>query len=65
LGPTGLSSIEYFCRSKVLKILVVGENLHLMECTFTVSSPVLKSVNDGEKFFIVDIVIDFRGGELA
>ena len=60
-----MSPIEYFCRSEVLKVFVDRENLHLVQCAFTVPSPMLECIDDGEEFLIVDIVIDFRGRKLS
>jgi len=44
---------------------VVGEHLHLVQYALTVSSPVFERINDGEEFFVVDIVIDFHRCELS
>jgi len=60
-----LSPVEYFCRSEVLKVFVVGEHLHLVQSTFTVPSPIFECIDDGEKFLIVDIIVGFRGRELS
>jgi len=64
LHPASLLAVEYFSRSKVLKVLVVQEHLHLVYSAFAVSSPVFEGVDDREKFLVVDFVVDFHGGEL-
>jgi hypothetical protein len=43
---------------------VVREDLHLMDGAFTKPSPMFESIDNGEKFLVVDFVVYFRGLEL-
>ena len=61
----GLSTIKHFCCSEVFQVVVVCEYLYLVLCPFTVSAPVLKCVDDGQKFLVVDIIVDLRRLELS
>jgi len=44
---------------------VIGDNVNRSSGTFKVMSPFLKSLEDGQEFFIVSVVIKFGGGECA
>jgi hypothetical protein len=42
---------------------VIGRDLNCEERTFEISSPYLKGIHDGKKFFVVDFLVDFSRGE--
>ena len=48
---------------KVLKILVVGNDIDWNIGTFEIISPDMESFENGEKFFVMDIVVQFRVGK--
>ena len=61
-GPTSLSAVEVSLFEKVLKVFVVGKDLDAMAGAFQVVAPVLEGLDDGEKFLVVDVVVEFGGG---
>jgi len=63
LHPSYPPAVEYFCFGEVLMVLMDREDLHLVDCSFTVSLPIFESVNDCKEFLVVDFVIDLHGLE--
>jgi hypothetical protein len=33
--------------------------------SFTIPAPVFEGIDDGQKFLVVDVIVDFRGLELS
>jgi len=60
-GPTCLSTHEDFGRCKVLQISVIGDHINQKSRAFEVMSPSFESFKNCEEFFVMDIVIEFRG----
>jgi hypothetical protein len=44
---------------------VVGDNVNRSSGTFKIMSPPLESLEDGQEFFIMSIVVKFGGGKSA
>jgi len=65
LNPAGLSSIQHFCCCEVFQVLVVRVDLDLVSRTLAVPSPVFESVYYGQKFFVVDFIVDLCWLELS
>jgi hypothetical protein len=42
---------------------VVGDNIDWSSRTFKIMSPFLESLEDGQEFFIMSVVVKFRGSE--
>jgi hypothetical protein len=63
LRPTSLTAREEFCGSKVLKVLMVRDNVNRFGRALKVVSPGPESFIDSEKFLIMGIVIEFRSGQ--
>ena len=43
---------------------MVAKHLDLIRRPFAVSAPVLEGIDDGQKFLVMDLVVDFRQLEL-
>jgi hypothetical protein len=65
LRPARLPAVEYFGCCEVLKVLVIGEYLDLMDRAFTVTSPVFERVHNCEKLIIVNLIVDFGCREFS
>jgi hypothetical protein len=63
LRPTSLMAREELCGSKVLKVLMVCDNVNRLGRALKVVLPGPESFIDSEKFLIVGIVIEFRSGQ--
>jgi len=61
--PLRLAAVQEFCRGKVFEILVIGDDINGGHGTFEVVTPDLEGFVDSKQFLIVDVVIQFRGGE--
>ena len=56
-GPESLATGEDFCSGKVFKVLVISYNVNWRSRAFKEVSPDTESVKNGQKFFIVSVVI--------
>ena len=61
--PAGLSPGEEFCSGEVFKVLMVHDNIDWSWRPFQVVSPTLERFEDGEEFFVVNVVVQLCGGE--
>src|ERR1700733_3112755 len=57
--------VKEFGSSEVFQIFVVGDNINRSSGTFKIMPPPLESLEDGQEFFIMSIVVKFRGGKSA
>src|SRR5271168_594339 len=64
-GPASLATREDFCSGEVFKIFVISYNVNWGSRAFKEVSPDTKSVENGQKFFIVSVVIQFRACKSA
>ena len=62
-GPACLSGVQAVRTSVIGEILVVAMNCGGVERSLEVVSPFLKSMDDGEEFSVVDLIVAFSGGE--
>jgi hypothetical protein len=58
-GPLGLTTGKDLSCSPVLKIPMVGDDVKGEGKFFKVVSPVFEGLNDGEHFFVIDLVVSF------
>ena len=65
LRPSDLAVAKVASGSKILKILVVSENLSWLGREFQVVSPMFESSNDGQEFLVIDLIVHFSREELA
>jgi hypothetical protein len=61
----GRNSDHRTCSSEVFQIFVVNDNVDRSSGTFKIMSPLLESLEDGQEFFIMSVVVKFRGGKSA
>src|SRR3979490_3310151 len=57
--PSRLSVIELLCHTKVLKVLVVGEDLNWMARSLKVVAPFLETSDYRQHLNVVDLVVSF------
>ena len=65
LRPSDLVAAKVVSGSKILKILVVSENLSWLGREFQVVSPMFESSNDGQEFLVIDLIVHFSREELV
>ena len=65
LRPAGLSASKEFGGCKVLKVLMVSDNVNWSTRTFEVMPPSLEHFEDGEEFLVMSVVVEFGAGEGA
>jgi len=65
LRPSDLAAAKVASGSKILKILVVSENLSWLGREFQVVLPMFESSNDGQEFLVIDLIVHFSREELA
>ena len=63
LSPAGLPIRQLGRVVEDFEILMIGENFKLMRTTFEVMSPFTKSLDDGEEFLIINVVVPFSFNE--
>jgi hypothetical protein len=61
--PASLATREDFCSGEVFKVLVISYNVNWRSRAFKEVSPDTESVKNGQKFFIMSVVIQFRARE--
>ena len=59
----GLLSGEEFASGEVFKVLMVCDNIDRSWRSFEVVSPTFKCFENGEEFFVVNVIIQLGGGE--
>src|ERR1700678_2778592 len=59
-GPVGLATGEHFCSGEVFKVFVISYNVNWRSRAFKEMLPDTESIKNGQKFFIVTVVIQFR-----
>ena len=65
--PVSLTASEDLGSGKVGEVFVVGDNIHWKVRTLQVVSPNLECLKDCEKFFVVNIIVEFwsrKGAEV-
>jgi hypothetical protein len=62
-GPASLSPGKEFSGGKVLKVLVVRDDINGFGRTLNVVSPGTEGFKDGEEFFVMGIIIELRSCE--
>jgi hypothetical protein len=60
-----LAAAKVASGSKILKILVVSENLSWLGRKFQVVSPMFEGNNDGQEFLVIDLIVCLSREELA
>jgi hypothetical protein len=63
--PSSLMTIKVTRRHKIAKVLVLGDDGDWSHSTRKPGSQVAEQVNNGQKFLVVDLVIDFSRRELV
>ena len=58
--PVSLATREDFCSGTVFKVLVISYNVNWRSRAFKEVSPDTESIKNGQKLFIVSVVIQFR-----
>ena len=59
----GLSLGEEFGSGEVFKVLMVHDNIEQSWRSFEIVSLTLERFKNGEEFFVVNVIIQLRGGE--
>jgi len=65
LGPLHLSLGQYLGSRKILKVLMIHDNVNGIGQTFQIISPNLKSFEDGKQFLVMYVVIQLCHSESA
>ena len=60
LGPLHLPAIKNFGGYKILKVLIISENLDFIFRSLKIMVPFFKGLNYRQKLLIVDFIIYFR-----
>ena len=63
LRPSDLVVAKVASGSKILKILVVSENLSWLGREFQVVLPMFESSNDGQELLVIDLIVHFSREE--
>ena len=63
--PVSLTASEDLSDRKVGKIFVVSDDIYQKMWTLQVVSPNLECLKDCEKFFVMNIIVEFRSGKDA
>jgi hypothetical protein len=62
-GPPDLATCQGFRRREVFQILVVRDNVDRKGRSLEIVTPLSKSVEYRQEFFVVRVVVEFRGPE--
>ena len=65
LGPPHLSPGQYFGGRKILKVLMIRNNVDRIGWTFQIVPPNLESFKDGKQFLVMCVVVQLRHSESA
>jgi len=65
LGPPRLPPGQYLGSRKILKVLMIHNNVNGIGWTFQIVSPNLESFEDGKQFLIMCVVVQLRHSESA
>ena len=65
LGPLCLSPDQYLSSRKILKILMIHNNIDRIGWTFQIVSPNLEGFKDGKQFLVMCVVVQLRRSESA
>ena len=60
LRPPHLPPDQYLGNRKILKVLMIHDNINGIGWTFQVVSPNLKSFEDGKQFLVICVIIQLR-----
>ena len=61
--PPSLAARQFLRLAEVSEVFVIYEQSDGMSSSLQVMSPVFKSMDDGEQFLIIDVIVSFSGGE--
>ena len=65
LGPLGLPPGQYLGSRKILKVLMIRNNVNGVGRTFQIVPPNLESFKDGQQFFVMCVVVQLHHSESA
>ena len=65
LGPPHLSPGQYFGGRKILKVLMIRNNVDRIGWTFQIVLPNLESFEDGKQFLVIYVVVQLHHSESA
>ena len=63
LGPLRLSLDQYLGSRKILKVLMIHNNINGIDQTFQIVLPNLESFEDGKQFLVMCVVVQLRRSE--
>ena len=63
--PSDLSTGQNFGSAEIFQVLMISDHIDQSRRTFKVMSPSFESCEYCQKFFVVSVVVDFRGGETS
>ena len=58
-GPTGLATREFLFSAEVGEVIMVSPDFEGYFVAFEVVSEVFKGADDGEEFFVMNVIIEF------
>ena len=65
LRPPDLSTGQNFGSAKIFQVLVISDHVNRSRRTFKVMLPCFESCKYCQKFFVMSVIVDFRGGETS
>ena len=63
LRPMGLLTGQNFSSKEILKVLVIHDNINGSARAFQVVSPDTESFENGQEFFVMGVIVEFRRAE--
>ena len=61
--PTGLTTVEFLGRHKVLQVLVIHPDFYQVSSSFQKVPSLFQCMDDSEYLFVMDLVVPFHWGQ--